>query len=258
MHFDARFAGLLLALPDAALVSVCCLLLATLPPTSSLCVRAAVAPQPAVSLAGVWWWVRMESCGACRWVLGGWVSLCGCGCVFLGAGVLMGVVQSVCRAAARCEVSKANAVGWFAVLWVRWGGVGRVGTARVKQLLHPGAPQQQEAHQVLQATDVSSLLLSFFCVCLRPSVCLSVCPPACTLSVCLCPVCLYFVCLRHARLCPVCLPVPCLQAGRRHKRYKKSRRRLAALKGLVPLHGADAAKLRKLGFKKKWWFSLKA
>lgn len=49
-----------------------------------------------------------------------------------------------------------------------------------------------------------------------------------------------------------------MQAGRRHKRYKKSRRQLQALKGLVPLHGAEAAKLRKLGFKKTWWYGIKA
>ena len=49
-----------------------------------------------------------------------------------------------------------------------------------------------------------------------------------------------------------------MQAGRRHKRYKKSKRRLLGLKGMVPLHGADAAKLRKLGYKKKWWFQIKA
>jgi ribosomal protein L35 len=49
-----------------------------------------------------------------------------------------------------------------------------------------------------------------------------------------------------------------LQAGRRHKRYKKSKKRLLALKGMVPLHAADAAKLRKLGFKKRWWYGLKA
>lgn len=49
-----------------------------------------------------------------------------------------------------------------------------------------------------------------------------------------------------------------MQAGRRHKRYKKSKRQLLGLKGMVPLHGADAAKLKKLGFKKKWWFNIKA
>lgn len=48
------------------------------------------------------------------------------------------------------------------------------------------------------------------------------------------------------------------QAGRRHKRSKKSRERLLALKGLVPLHSAAAAKLRKLGYKRRWWFCLKA
>jgi hypothetical protein len=49
-----------------------------------------------------------------------------------------------------------------------------------------------------------------------------------------------------------------LQAGRRHKRYKKSRGRLLGLKGLVPLHSADTAKLRKLGYKRRWWFVQKA
>lgn len=49
-----------------------------------------------------------------------------------------------------------------------------------------------------------------------------------------------------------------MQAGRRHKRYKKSRRRLLDLKGLVPLHKADATKLRKLGYKRRWWFVQKA
>ncbi|KAF8066279.1 wdr48 [Scenedesmus sp. PABB004] len=41
-----------------------------------------------------------------------------------------------------------------------------------------------------------------------------------------------------------------MQAGRRHKRYKKSRGRLAALRGMVPLHRAASAKLRKLGYKR--------
>ncbi|WIA22696.1 hypothetical protein OEZ86_009660 [Tetradesmus obliquus] len=49
-----------------------------------------------------------------------------------------------------------------------------------------------------------------------------------------------------------------MQAGRRHKRYKKSRQRLLGLKGLVPLHHAETAKLRKLGYKRRWWFAQKA
>lgn len=57
--------------------------------------------------------------------------------------------------------------------------------------------------------------------------------------------------------CSPPVPFPA-QAGRRHKRYKKSRQRLAALKGMVPLARADAAKLRKLGFKKTWWTHIKA
>lgn len=49
-----------------------------------------------------------------------------------------------------------------------------------------------------------------------------------------------------------------MQANRRHKRYKKSRQQLLHLKGMVPLHSADTRKLRKLGYKRTWWFSLKA
>eukprot|EP00775_Hariotina_reticulata_P005154 gene5154-5394_t len=49
-----------------------------------------------------------------------------------------------------------------------------------------------------------------------------------------------------------------MQAGRRHKRYKKGSKRLLALKGMVPLHKAHAAKLRKLGYKRSWWYTLKA
>lgn len=49
-----------------------------------------------------------------------------------------------------------------------------------------------------------------------------------------------------------------MQAGRRHKRYKKSSSRLRSLKGLVPLARAHAAKLRKLGYKRRWWFHLPA
>lgn len=45
-----------------------------------------------------------------------------------------------------------------------------------------------------------------------------------------------------------------LQAGRRHYRYKKSKSALQRLKGLVPLHKPIAKKLKKLGFKRKWWF----
>jgi ribosomal protein L35 len=45
------------------------------------------------------------------------------------------------------------------------------------------------------------------------------------------------------------------QAGRRHKRAKKGRKQLLSLKGMVPLHRADAAKLRKLGYKRSWWYA---
>lgn len=166
---------------------------------------------------------------------------------------MRGVVQSVCGAAAMCEVAHARWVGgWFVGLLFRWGViVGEVGwggagghcvcEAAVAPAGPNGEPQQQEARLVLRVKDLCSLLPVLLFACLRPSFCLSVLPPACALSACALSAC----------LCP-------RQAGRRHKRYKKSRRRLAALKGLVPLHGAAAAKLRKLGFKKKWWFSLKA
>lgn len=48
------------------------------------------------------------------------------------------------------------------------------------------------------------------------------------------------------------------QAARRHKRYKKSSGRLSALRGLAPLAPAIAAKLRKLGYKRRWWYAQKA
>lgn len=48
------------------------------------------------------------------------------------------------------------------------------------------------------------------------------------------------------------------QAARRHKRYKKSRGRLSELRGLVPLAAGWARKLRKLGYKRRWWYSQKA
>lgn len=54
------------------------------------------------------------------------------------------------------------------------------------------------------------------------------------------------------------LPVILGEGSGGHKRYKKSRERLASLKGMVPLARADAAKLKKLGFKKTWWTSIKS
>lgn len=48
------------------------------------------------------------------------------------------------------------------------------------------------------------------------------------------------------------------QAGRRHKRYKKSRGRLSELRGLAPLAAGWARKIKKLGYKKTWWYSQKA
>lgn len=48
------------------------------------------------------------------------------------------------------------------------------------------------------------------------------------------------------------------QAGRRHKRIKKSRGRLSELRGLAPLASSWARKLRKLGYKRRWWYAQKA
>jgi ribosomal protein L35 len=48
------------------------------------------------------------------------------------------------------------------------------------------------------------------------------------------------------------------QAGRRHKRTKKSGGRLRELRGLAPLADGWARKLRKLGYKRRWWYSEKA
>ncbi len=49
----------------------------------------------------------------------------------------------------------------------------------------------------------------------------------------------------------------CLQAGRRHYRSRKSKSRLRALKGLVPLAPHWARKLKKIGFKRRWWYNVK-
>ena len=48
------------------------------------------------------------------------------------------------------------------------------------------------------------------------------------------------------------------QANRRHKRYKKTSGRLSELRGLAPLAPAIARKLRKLGYKRRWWYAEKA
>lgn len=48
------------------------------------------------------------------------------------------------------------------------------------------------------------------------------------------------------------------QASRRHKRYKKSGGRLRELRGLAPLAEGWARKLRKLGYKRRWWYAQKA
>lgn len=48
------------------------------------------------------------------------------------------------------------------------------------------------------------------------------------------------------------------QAGRRHKRTKKTRGRLSELKGLAPLAEGWARRLRKLGYDRRWWHVSKA
>jgi ribosomal protein L35 len=44
------------------------------------------------------------------------------------------------------------------------------------------------------------------------------------------------------------------QAGRRHYRASKSGGRLRELKGLAPVAPSLARKLRKLGYKRTWWY----
>ena len=48
------------------------------------------------------------------------------------------------------------------------------------------------------------------------------------------------------------------QANRGSKRAKKNHRQLRALKAMVPVHSSLASKLRKMGFKRRWWFHNKA
>ena len=49
-----------------------------------------------------------------------------------------------------------------------------------------------------------------------------------------------------------------LQAGRQHNRSKRTPGGLRALKPMVPLAAGWARKLKKLGFKRRWWYNEKA
>jgi hypothetical protein len=49
-----------------------------------------------------------------------------------------------------------------------------------------------------------------------------------------------------------------LQANRRHYRSRKSKGALGRLKPMVPLTPTWAKKLKKLGFKARWWFPQKS